>query len=182
MEIFTVKEGKLEVIPENLNIPEFLAIWERDKTPAKLTAKSELLYIYHMNSYHSIYRDYPIDKKETYIINDFVGKKDWKPDELIQVAMTRYKEHQYNSSFALQFLDSQLFSLKQIIEYNYSVDFSERDVKGQPVYKPEIIIKNASEAGKVIQSLEVLRDKVEKEMSLNTSKIRGKGKVNSREI
>lgn len=182
MEIFTVKEGKLEVIPENLNIPEFLAIWERDKTPAKLTAKSELLYIYHMNSYHSIYRDYPIDKKETYIINDFVGKKDWKPDELIQSAMTRYKEHQYNSSFALQFLDSQMHSLRKVMDYNYNVNFTERDVKGQPVYKLGEITKAATEAGKILQALEALKEKVEKEMSLNTSKIRGKGKVNSREI
>ena len=67
------------------------------------------------------------------------------------------------------------------MEYFNNINFSQKDARGNPIYKIGEVTKALADSGKILQGIETLRDKVEKEMSLNASKVRGGGKINKRE-
>ena len=181
MELFTTIDNRLDILPEVLEIKEIKDIWDRDTDKLKLRAKAELLYVYNMCSYKSVYRDYSDDKKEEYVIKAYIGSSDWKPDSKIIAACNYFKEHQYNSSASLQFLESAKSAAEKLMEYFNNINFSQKDARGNPIYKIGEVTKALADSGKILQGIETLRDKEEKEMSLNASKVRGGGKINKRE-
>ena len=81
--MFDLIDGQVSISPSSLAIPEFKAIWKRDKTKGKSDAYCELCFIYFMCDYKSEYRNYPAHEKEGNIKKDFVFKRlgeKWKPD------------------------------------------------------------------------------------------------------
>ena len=92
--LFELKNNKIVITPIVLLIPEFNAIWERDKSQEKERAKKDIAYIYFLCDYASIYNSYPLEVRVSKVSEDLMGKRNYRPDELIQKAIERYNEFQ----------------------------------------------------------------------------------------
>jgi hypothetical protein len=178
-DIFTIINNKIQISPENLSIPEFLVLWERDTTRSKEKVNQEFLYIYHLCNPKSIYRNYPQDKQEELVRKAFIKIPDWLPDEIIQSAINKYKEGRITHT--MRFLDSCIFACNKIIDYFNGIDFEERDDSGKAVYKLSEVTSALEKTGKILQNLETLQEKVNKELNVNNNRIRGGGDINARE-
>lgn len=152
-EVFEVVEGKIFINVFNKMIPEFRG----------LNSQTSLLYVYHMGSYKSPYANY--DKSER---QDKV-KKDFCPDLIIrpehQLAIDKFIELQQTPT--MRYLDANLAGMDKVRRFLLSVDLDQMDDKGKPIYKPYDITSAIKEAGKIVDSIETLKNKVEKEL-INT--------------
>jgi hypothetical protein len=178
MNIFKFVNNKLIISPEDVLIPEVNLIWERDKSKDKEVARQELTYIYLISDWNSIYRNYPEAHKDTIIRKDFIKIPKWEPDKAVKEAIKRLEDHQNQSSNSMRLLKSTKNAVEKLSEYFDGIDFTERDEKGQPVYKINEVTRAMESSGKVLQSLETLTEKVEKERSMSSSKIIGGGSIN----
>lgn len=182
MNIFKFVNNKLVISPEDILIPEVNKIWERDKSKDKEVAKQELTYIYLISDWNSIYRNYPESHKDTIIKKDFIKIPNWNPDQYVKDAIKRLEEHQNQSSSSMRLLKSTKNAVEKLSEYFNGIDFNERDEKGQPVYKVNEVTRAMESSGKVLQALETLTEKVEKERSMSNSKIIGGGSISKYEV
>ncbi|HEY8364446.1 MAG TPA: hypothetical protein VIK84_02630 [Haloplasmataceae bacterium] len=179
MEVFTIKDNKVIINPDVLSIPQFREIWDRDKSSAKEIAEKELAYVYHMCAYKSVYRNYPEDIQEYKIKEDYFKNTKWEPDSIILKAVEKFKE--LSDTHSMRFLNAAITACNKLIKYYHGIDFSERDNKGNAVYKVNEVTTALEKSGKIIQSLELLKEKVEKELAINNTKVRGGGTINKRE-
>jgi len=178
-DVFTIVNNKLVVIPENLHIPEFLVLWERDTTRFKEKAIQEFLYIYHLCNARSIYRQYPQDKQEESIRRDFIKIPNWIVDDAIKNAIEKYKS--FHITHSMRFLDASINACNKVMDYFNGIDFAERDDHGKAVYKLSEITGALEKTAKILQNLETLREKVNKDLNINNNRIRGGGDINARE-
>jgi len=168
--LFDIQNGKVVLNPTTLWIPEFKAIWDRDKKKSKDKAVAEISYIVFMYSFQSPYLAYSATDRESRIITDFLSDyEDWKPDELVQKAVKKYNELQ--DSVSLKLLRSTRLALEKIEEYFR--DASKEDIN--------TIVKNSKELGNLVQSLDKLERQVQKEQ-LDSGSIRGSSEVGLFEI
>jgi hypothetical protein len=179
MEIFTVKDNKLIINPEVLSVPQFREIWDRDKSSNKELAEKELSYIYHICAYKSVYRNYSEEIQEQKIIEDYFKDIKWKKDEVVERGVEKFKE--LSDTHSMRFLNGAITACNKLIDYYHCIDFAERDGRGNAVYKINEVTAALEKSGKIVQSLETLKEKVEKEMAINSTKVRGGGIVNKRE-
>ncbi len=182
MNIFKFVNNKLIVSPEDVLIPEVNFIWERDKSKDKEVARQELTYIYLISDWNSIYRNYPEAHKDTIIRKDFIKIPNWEPDNAVKETIKRLDDHQIQSSTSMRLLRSTKNAIEKLSDYFDDVDFTERDEDGKPVYKINEVTNSIEKAGKMLQSIETLVEKVEKEKSMTSSKIRGGGSIGKFEL
>lgn len=170
MKLFDLEKNKVVINPAALLIHEFKEVYERDKEPNKSRALKEFGYIYYMGDYKSIYLSVPPDERESVIIEDVFKKEKWTPDVTVKAAVDKYIELQKTPTMRL--IKSAFNVLEETINYFNSVDYTERDNRGQPIYKVNDVTKAVSDLGKVTDSLEKLDEKVKKELK-ETAKARG---------
>lgn len=178
MSIFILKDGKVQVDPESLTIPEFRKIYERDESKDKQVAFSELCYIYHMTDYKSIYNNYSDIEKTTKILNDYFKTSNWSPDLIVIEAVCKYRSLQETPSMRL--LKAARTALSKVITYFETVDLDERDGKGAIVNKITDLTNSTGNIGKIVESLDKIEEKIKKEM-LKDSKVRGQVEVSEYE-
>jgi hypothetical protein len=92
MKVFELKDGIIQVDPDILTVPEFHAVWKKDKTKNKDKAFKELAYIYHMCDYNSPYSNFPVIKREISVREDVIGDKLYKPSKEVKAAVEKYQE------------------------------------------------------------------------------------------
>ena len=171
---FEIVDGKVIIPPSSLTIPELKNLWDRDKKKSKQTAYMELTYVYHMSDPKSEYADFSAEHKESTITADIIKEDGWKPDEVVQEAITKYKKLLETAS--LRFLNSQEAFLDKVT--TRTNDLETEDLEDD---KTLTAMLNASEkASKLIMLLPKLKEAVVKEQSA-TQKIRGGGDVGSYE-
>ena len=176
MNLFEFKENKVSVTPEALFIPEFAAVWDRDTSSRKEYALRELAYVYFLCDYNSVYQAYPEDVREEKIRKDLSdGTRRIKLSMYCESAVKRYKELQNTPT--MEFLESVKKAMDKMTGYFNSVDFKERDLKGVPIYKPEIVTRCAKEAGSIVDSIDKLKKKVKLEV-YESNLARGKASIN----
>lgn len=176
MTIFQQVDNTIKISPEILQIPEFKALWDSHKD--KFIAHQEFCYIYYSTDLRSVYGNYPETVKESKIIKDYIQIKNWKPSSLVLKAIEKYKEIQETPN--MRFLQSSKKALNSLTEYFNSIDFSQMDIQGRPIYKISEVTSALEKCGKVLESLDKLNEKVEREMSVQ--KIRGGGQASKYEI
>ena len=129
--MFDLVDYKITVSAASLNVPEFKAIWKRDKNRTKVNAHAELSYVYYMCDYKSEYRNYPEGERTKEIKEAFITKQlgeKWKPDKVVQAAMDRYISMQETPS--LRYLKSQEAMIDKVTDYMNSIkaeDFEDDD-------------------------------------------------------
>lgn len=170
MKLFEIKNNQPIVTTEG--IMTFSELFQRDTSKDKSRFFQELEYVYFLYDYKSYYLAYPPDTREQEVIKDFIKIKDWKPDVIVKKAIQKYKELQH--TFSLRYLDAARDVTEKTIDHWKNVDYNAVNSKGDPRYKVNEVNKSVADASKVLESLDKLTDRVQKEQALN-SKARGEG-------
>ncbi len=179
MELFQLNKNKVTPEAHTLLIKEFKAVWDRDKSKEKVLAIQELGYVFFKADYKSMYLSTPPEDREEVIIIDVFGETSkWKPDQVVNDAVNKYKALQKTPT--MRFLDAQQKALEELITYMETLDMSERDKSGKPIYKYKDVTSGMADSAKVAEALEKLQDRVRQELSVQ-GKIRGTGELGSYE-
>ena len=94
MRAFDIQGDSVTFTPEFLAVPEFKAIWDRDRTKAKAKATKELSYIVFLcdNTIRNPYKGYAENVREGILKESFIKDKEWKPDSKLEEAIDRLRE------------------------------------------------------------------------------------------
>jgi hypothetical protein len=179
MNLFDLRDFNVTISPKALMVPEFKALWDRDKSNSKGTALSELAYVYYLSDFKSPYLlSLDISIVEYTVAKDFMKDESYKPDKVIKEAINKYKSLQETPSMRL--LKSSLVTVSKLTDYLETVDLDERDDKNKPIYKPSDITNSLKSIGGIVESLTKVREQVEKEITQQGS-LRGQRRKGNRE-
>lgn len=175
--LFDIEAGNVVMNPSSLWIPQFKAIWDRDKSKSKAKAQREISYVVFMHDFQSPYSAYSDKDKEQKILEDyFPNEPDWEPDEVVKAACDKLLELQ--DSVALRMLRTNRKALDLLETYtnnvyekvaNDEIDITDADKI------MERLLKNAEKSGNLVISLNKLEIQVQKEQS--EASVRGGGVV-----
>jgi hypothetical protein len=165
--------------PEVAGVEEFKELVKRDRgSPGdsqgrkKQRAARELAYIYHMVSPDSPYRVYDADLREELICRDlFHDYPEWRLDDVVTAAMEKYKELKQTELSLL--LVGATAAVNKLRSYFETVNFTDIDENGRPVYSAKDVVSNLSNLGKVVEGLQNLKEQVEKEELGNSANRKG---------
>lgn len=171
MKLFKYEGFKIVISEEALLIKVFKDIWNRDTSPTKNTALSELGYVYFHCDPRSdfMFLDDP-ETRSKEIIKQEGMPKNWKPDALVLSALEEYS-YLTETTASLSLKDMKI-AIKKVRQFLTEVDLNETDDNGKLKYQVSHIttaIKNLNEISKVV-------DKTEKEIAAEleeTSRIKG---------
>jgi len=169
--MFLLKENKVEIQPKMLFIPEFKAIWNRDRTKDKKHAKKEFAYIYFVSDYKSEYNIYGIEK-EVSVARDIMGNEEYKPDELVQPAIERYKKFQ--RTYSMRYLIEVRETVDSLMQFYRELRYKSR-TQNAVDYDPTPAMKGLKEVETVLEKLEKWEKKVFSEEE--SMQIRGGGEL-----
>ena len=91
MKLLDLKEGRVIVNPEVLGIPEFGALYNRDKDKHKAKGLADISYVYYLADPNCPYSNYTEDKRESMLGQDLYKDPKFKPDAEIIKAIAKYK-------------------------------------------------------------------------------------------
>ena len=130
--LFKYESYEVTVEPEALMLAPFKAIYDRDKHKDKSLAKQELAFIYFMADPRSDYQ-FLVDPevRANEIIKGLGMPKGWKPDKVIERAITFYESFKPMSAGLLEDTRYMVNKLRQEL---INMNFDERDDKGKPVH------------------------------------------------
>ena len=166
MNLFQMKDYKLEIQPEAYGIEVFKKIWDRDKSKDKSKALEELAYVYFMSDYKSDFSEIlDPDEKEAEIRRSCITQKKWEPDILIQDAINFYLKMQEKVS--LRLLDDARNGINKLSKYMRDINFDEVLMNDKGEVKPKHDIKKFADTVKqipaILDALKQLEDAVKKE-------------------
>lgn len=167
MKLFKYEGYKIVISEEAFALKVFRQIWNRDRTVNKDKALMELGYIYFMVDPRSDYQ-YLVDKEERSkaVIEGEGLPANWKPDKLIEEAMTFYDSMKPSAALLLE--DTRLM-----------VDKYRRKLRGMDF--DELEVKDLKDMGALIKGIPDLvkaLDEAEKAVSAemrNSGRMRGQG-------
>ena len=160
-------------------IPELKTIWDADETKDKIEAIKKLSYIYFLCDYKSPYvLSVPPELVAKTVAKDFMKDEDYEPDSSTLAAIDKYKELQKTPSMSL--LEAATITIHKLSSYLRSVDLSERDKSGKPVYKPSDVTNSLKSIGGIVESVAKVQEQIEKE-TVAQGKLRGQRKKGNRE-
>lgn len=178
-ELFDLKNRQVTFSPQALMIPEFESLWKRDKSKNKETALKEISYVYFLADYKSPYvASLSPEIIAKTVAKDFIKDENYEPDEKVLAAIHKYRELQITPSMLL--LEASLRTVHNLTEYLQNVDLQERDKNDKPIYKPNDITGALSKIGSIVESLQKVRDNVEREI-MHTAQLRGQRQKGNRE-
>jgi hypothetical protein len=163
MKVFELKDGIVQVDPDVLTVPEFHAVWKKDKKKNKDTAFLELAYIYHMCDYNSPYSNFPVTKREQSVKEDLIGDVNWKPSKEVRAAIEKYR--------ALTITPKQRLYISCKRKLDELAGFMDNTPVDDDTMKPILEMFNKLTA--TIANFDKLEDAVSKEQKENNSKRRG---------
>lgn len=176
--LFTVNNLVATPNVETLLIPPFNEIWERDVNKNKKTAIKEFTYIELMTSKKKSnpYASYSDDVRHLKL-RDALFNKDWEQDILIETALIKMQEFQFEASPTYSYYLSVLEATEKMKNFFKYFDINERNDRGVPIYKPGEITRALNDTDKVLQNLNSMKEKVEQELFEQT-KTRGNKQIN----
>lgn len=165
------KTHQVDIPPEVLQIPEFKAILESDKSETKEVANKEFAYIFYMTDYKSPYMSQPIEQRAKSLKSDFIQDPTWEPSEAVLKAIEKYKVFQYTPSMRL--LEAAEVACDKLTNFYLTVDLNQKNKLGQLLYKHTDLSKSLKDVGGIVASLQAIREQIKKEIF--TKKTRGQG-------
>lgn len=163
MRLFELNNSEPSITVEALLIPEFKTLYDRDKSKDKSKVTMEIAYIYYSTDYQSNYLAYTKDIREERLNEDFMNNKNYKPDQLVLAAMKKYEELQQTPT--MNFLKAARHAQQATEDYFMHIDYSERDAKGNAVYKGTDVTKMLKDCAGIKDALDKLMEAVKKEQS-----------------
>lgn len=162
-----------------LLIKEFADLWEIERNKCKedksgkdrLLAFKEFTYIYLSLDYKSPYFAYLEQDKHYAALVDSGLESEHIKDPLFVAAYNKYKEIQ-SSDPILSLIKTAHHTLYRTQVFLDSIDFTEIDEMGKPLYKPKSVIEDIASIAKMRNSLIELEEQHKKGL-LSQSKLRG---------
>lgn len=168
MKIFNFKNFQVTVDPEVLTVPEFFAIWEKDKSKDKSKAFKELAYVYHMADFNSPYSNLSEEKKKQRVGYDIMKNQNYSPPTYVVDAINKYKELSITPKERL--LMSAKRKIDQVADYMDSSNVSDETLAN--------ILKIFKDLQPIVANFDNLEEAVRKE-KLNKSEKRRAGRKTS---
>ena len=162
-----------------LLIKEFKTLWDKNRNKCKedktgnerLRAFKEFTYIYLMLDFKSPYYKYLEQEKHEAAISDSgLTDEDLKNPEFID-AYNKYQEILYSDPI-LSLIKTAYRTLYKTQVFLDSIDFTEIDDMGKPLYKPKDVMLDISTIGKMREALNELEEKHKNSLSAD-SNVRG---------
>jgi hypothetical protein len=179
MKLLELKNSKVIIAPEALMIPEFKNLWEKDTSEDKEKALKDLSYIYFTCDYKSPYlTSMGKERVRLAVAKDFMKDSSYKPTVEIEDAMHKYKSLQFTPSMKL--LEASIATIYNLTDYLENVDLQERDKNGRPIYKPTDVTNSLKSIGGIVESLNKVREQVEREQTTKGT-LRGQRQKGNRE-
>lgn len=164
--IFDVVDDKVTLTTAALTIPEFKAIWDKNKK----AALARLSFIYHTTSPKSPYFNLEESERVQTVIQDFVpDSPDIQDDPLIQAATQKYARLIETPSLRQLKTATQL--VDKVTSYFASLTLSQE--ASSTLADAKKVLEIIGELPKATQSLIDLKKKVEQELLDTDMKIRG---------
>ena len=163
MKAFDIQGDQVTFTAEFLAVPEFKALWNRDRTKGKSRAIKELSYVTFLcdNTIYNPYAGYSEDIRNETLVEDFIREEGWKPDKLTQEAVKKLRSLLETTSSRL--LRSSRIAADKLAVYFETIDFSLLDDNGKPVYSARELATNLGAVGNIVKSLKALEEQVRKE-------------------
>lgn len=148
-----------------LLVKEFAKLWEPERNKCKedkkgeqrIRAYKEFTYIYLVLDFKSPYFKYlEMDKHEAALADSGLTEDNLKDEDFV-AAFRKYKEIIETDPY-LRLLKSAYRHLHKMEVELDSIDYSERDCDGKPIYKMSDQLKNYSEIGKQYAVLKTLEE------------------------
>lgn len=162
MRVIDIEGDRISPTPECLTIPEFFALWKRDRSKFKKSAMKELTYVTFLvdNTIHNPYRGYGEEMRHEQLVLDYFDKE-WKPDSLMLDAIKKYRLLQKTTSSRL--VAAAQIAADKLADYYSMVDFTQLDDNGKPVYSAREVQSNLKDLSNTIKSLFALEEQLRKE-------------------
>ena len=162
MRLINIEGDKIAPTPECLVIPEFYALWKRDRSKFKKKAMEELTYVTFLvdNTIHNPYRGYGEEMRGEVLRKDYFDKG-WKPDEAVQDAINKYRSMQKTTSARL--VGAAQVAADKLADYYTMVNFHDFDDNGKPVWSAREVQSNLKDLSNTIKSLYALEEQLRKE-------------------
>lgn len=170
MTLFEITKEGIRPRSHTLLIKEFKDIYNLSKNKDETT--KFLAYVFYIADYKSVYQSYSPEEREEVLKEDLGLPKDWKEPKEVQLGISKYKKLQETPT--MRYLNAQMKTLEDLINFFKGLDLNERDKSGKPIWKPKEITGAMTDSAKVAESLEKLKEKVKKE-EMDTGRIRGGG-------
>jgi len=181
MKLFRVKDWKLVMEPEALEIQAFKVILDRDKSKQKEFAIKELLYVYFYCDIRSDFVILPVKEREEAIKKELVLPNKWKQDKSIEEAIRVYNE--YSETTIQRLYKQAVKSVHDIGNYLEHTDelLAERDDRGKPVTDIGKITASVQRLPKLMADLKAAYKEVIKEQEEIEGKKKGSRTMNTYE-
>jgi hypothetical protein len=162
MRLIDIEGDRIVPTPECLAVPEFHALWKRDRSKFKKKAIQELTYVTFLvdNTIHNPYRGYGEDVRDIELRKDYF-EEGWTPDQGVQDAVGKYRSMQKTTSSRL--VSAAQVAADKLADYYTGVNFIERDENGKLVYSASEVQKNIKDLSNTIKSLFALEEQLRKE-------------------
>jgi len=174
VDIFTFDEQqKIKLCTENIHlIPEFNAVMKADKNQYKKHAFAIFTFIYLAHSYRSPYFNFTeVDRiRESKISAELTDA--WKPSQIEQNAISKFKELEENTSPFLPTLQTLRKKINEIRIFIDDADLTEVDENGKPIHDVDKIIKIMNQLPVLQKTFVQIEESVKKDFKAGSS-IRG---------
>lgn len=171
MKLFKYEDYTVQVEPEAMLLAPFKAIYDRDKSPTKSRAFSELAFIYFMVDPRSDYQYIVSEEQRQQEIIEAEGlPKKWKPDKVVKNAMEFYASFKPTSAGLLE--DTRM-AINKVREFLRNVDLTLTDDKGKPVYTINTITSAIKMIPQLIKDLDTAEKVITSDMISQDNEVRG---------
>ena len=172
IKLFKYENYTVTISEEALLLKPFKKIWLRDKSKSKEKALSELGFIYFYCDPRSDYQYLIDDEERATAIKQGEGlSKDWKPDTLIEEAISFYNSFKPTSALLLEDTRIAVFKLRTLLR---NIDLSQTDDKGKPVYTLNTITATIKQIPALVKDLDEAEKAINSELR-EVGKMRGQG-------
>lgn len=163
MGLFNLKDTQVILDPNVLVIPEFKALWDRDKTKEKDSATKELSYVYFLEDFNSPYAVIPEHLRAKTVKEDFVKNESWKEDELVLAARKKYKL--LSETPTIRFVKSVRNVIDKMTDYLNTVEIDAKTFKN--------VQDSIDKVGKTLAGYAKIQDAAQKEITGGNSRTFG---------
>jgi len=181
--LFNIEGNIAKPNTETLLISPFKEIWERDKSKDKHVALREFTFLELMTSKKKSnpYAGYS-DEIRFEKLKEYLFDSKWKLDGLLEKGLIVINEFQTEASPTYQYYISSLEAAEKTRNFLKNIDLNEKNGKtGNPLYKPKDVTSAIIDTEKIIQTLALLKEKVEQEL-FDQVKTKGNKQINLLEM
>lgn len=165
----TIKDGKVVIEPEVINISFFKVLWDRDKSKDKIKFYDDINYIFYVVSPASPLLEKLPQEKIDFTKQYILSNKSYTPDEEVKFAMEKYKESPDVYPEEVKLLDAMISVVGNLYEYMKTVDINN-------LKDPTKLIQIFEKAPTLIKTLNQAKEDSAKSIT-GISKIRGNAKT-----